>query len=240
FRSIYRKPEDHPRLSEEERKLILLDRESESVHTAEARLPYATLLRLPQTWGVILSKMLTDPVWFFVTDWFAILLVAKGYNPQDNLLAFWIPFLAADVGNFAGGGLSSYLIRRGWPVMKSRKLVCILGAAGMSLLAVPVFVNGFAWLVGSFAISTLAYAAFSTIILTFPADLYPTGSVASVSGMSGTGAGVGTIAATYLIGFVSDHYSFQPVLVVASLIPILAAALVLLLIRESSLSYKLE
>ena len=105
----------------------------------------------------------------------------------------------------------------------------------MALLALPVFFNGFAVLVGSFAIATLAYAAFSTIILTLPADLYPAGSVASVSGMSGTGAGIGTIAATYLIGVISDRYSFGPILVVASLIPILAAVLILALIREHSL-----
>jgi ACS family hexuronate transporter-like MFS transporter len=232
FRAIYRKPEEHPRLSESERKLILTGRTVAETAGEEARLAYSTLLRMPKTWGVILSKMLTDPVWFFVTDWFAVLLVSKGYSPKDNLLAFWVPFLAADVGNFAGGGLSSYLIRRGWPVLRSRKLICVLGAAGMALLALPVFLDGFAWLVGSFAIATLAYAAFSTIILTFPADLYPAASVASVSGMSGTGAGVGTIAATYLIGVISDHYSFRPILVVASLIPILGAVLILALIRE--------
>ena len=186
---------------------------------------------MPQTWGIILSKTLTDPVWFFVTDWLAILLVAKGYSPKDSLLAFWIPFLAADVGNFAGGGISSFLIRRGWTVDRSRKAVCIAGALGMATLAIPVFVNGFFVLVGSLAISTLAYAAFSTMILIFPADIYPPGSVASVSGMSGTGAGIGTIAATYLTGIVSDHYSFGPILVVASIIPLLAAVAILKLVR---------
>lgn len=188
FRSIYRKPEDHPRLSAEERALILEGRASlKSPTDTAARLPYSTLLRMPQTWGVIVSKALTDPVWFFVTDWLAILLVSKGYSPNDSLLAFWIPFLAADVGNFAGGGISSFLIRRGWTVDRSRKAVCMAGALGMATLAIPVFVNGFAVLVVSLSISTLAYAAFSTMILTLPADIYPPGSVASVSGMSGTG-----------------------------------------------------
>jgi ACS family hexuronate transporter-like MFS transporter len=186
---------------------------------------------MPQTWGVILSKMLTDPVWFMITDWLAILLLAKGYSPKDSLLAFWVPFLAADVGNFAGGGLSSYLIRRGWTVDRSRKFVCIAGALGMSLLAVPVFVDGFFVLVASLAVSTLAYAAFSTIILTLPADIYPTASVATVSGMSGTGAGIGTIAATYLTGYVSDHYSFGPILVAASIVPFFAAVAILTLVH---------
>jgi len=102
----------------------------------------------------------------------------------------------------------------------------------MAMLALPAFVNGFAWLVGSFAVATLSYAAFSTIILTLPADLYPAGSVASVSGLSGTGAGIGTIAATFLIGVIADRYSFRPVLVAASIIPMIAAALILMLIRS--------
>lgn len=232
FRSFYRKPEEHPRLSAEERELILRGRApAASGSDATKRLPYSTLLRMPQTWGVILSKTLTDPVWFFVTDWLAILLVAKGYSPKDSLLAFWIPFLAADIGNFAGGGVSSFLIRRGWRVDRSRKAVCIAGALGMATLAIPVFVNGFAVLVISLAVSTLAYAAFSTMILTLPADLYPPASVASVSGMSGTGAGIGTIVATYLTGVVSDRYSFGPILVIASIVPLLACLAVLKLVR---------
>jgi ACS family hexuronate transporter-like MFS transporter len=237
FRSIYRRPEDHPRLSAEERNLILSGRmPTAKTSESEKCLPYSTLLRMPQTWGVILSKTLTDPVWFFVTDWLAILLVAKGYSPRDSLLAFWIPFLAADIGNFAGGGVSSFLIRRGWSVDRSRKAVCVAGALGMATLAIPVFVNGFAVLVASLAVSTLAYAASSTMILVLPADLYPPASVASVSGMSGCGAGVGTIAATYLTGIVSDHYSFGPILVVASIVPLLAGITILKLIRPAGFS----
>jgi len=57
---------------------------------------------IAQTWGTILSKALTDPVWFFVTDWFPIYLVAKGISLKSGLVAVWIPFLAADLGNFFG------------------------------------------------------------------------------------------------------------------------------------------
>ncbi|HEY6392802.1 MAG TPA: MFS transporter, partial [Bryobacteraceae bacterium] len=75
---------------------------------------------------------------------------------------------------------------------------------------------------------------FSTIILTLPADLYPAGSVATVSGLSGTGAGIGTIAETFLIGMIADHYSFRPILVGASIVPVIAAVLILLLIGKNS------
>jgi ACS family hexuronate transporter-like MFS transporter len=235
FRWLYRSPEDHPRLSAEERREILSGRAAAEGADAPAAPPLSarTLLALPQTWGIIIGKSLTDPIWFFITDWFAIYLVAKGYRLEESLLAFWVPFLAADLGNFAGGGLSSALIRRGWSVGAARKLVVLISGLGMTLLIPTVFLTSFGWLIACFAISTFAYAAFSTMVLNLPADLYPIGSVASVSGMSGTGAGIGTILATLAIGRIADHYSFEPILVAASLIPLVATAAVLALVRNT-------
>jgi ACS family hexuronate transporter-like MFS transporter len=234
FRMLYQKPEEQPRLSAAERETILRHRADTSPVSGQERWSYRKLLRLPETWGVILSKSLTDPVWFFITDWFAIYLVSKGYRPEESLLAFWVPFLAADIGNFVGGGLSSYLIRRGWPVERSRKVVAAICGVAMSLISVAAFLNSLSWLVVVFAISTLAYAGFSTIILALPTDLFPTGSVATVSGMSGTGAGIFTIVASLLTGVVADRYSFRPVLLGASLAPLIAIAVVWILVPQKT------
>jgi ACS family hexuronate transporter-like MFS transporter len=180
--------------------------------------------------AIVLGKALTDPVWFFITDWFAIYLVSKGFQLESTLLGFWVPFIAADLGNFAGGGLSSYLIRRGWPVLKARKTVVLLGGIGMTLLVPTIAVSNFALIIALFAISTFSYAAWSTMGLTFPMDIYTGNSVATVSGMSGAAAGVGTILSTLVIGKVSDRFSFEPVLIGASILPILATVLVFVLI----------
>ena len=104
----------------------------------------------------------------------------------------------------------------------------------MTLLIPTIYVTSLGWLTACFAIATFAYAAFSTIILNLPADIFPSASVASVSGMGGTGAGLGTIGAIYLTGWVSDHYSFAPILMGASLLPIVALAAVLLLVRNTA------
>jgi ACS family hexuronate transporter-like MFS transporter len=173
-------------------------------------------------------------VWFFITDWFAIYLVARGFRLEESLLAFWVPFLAADLGNFFGGGWSSVLINRGWSVGRARKLVIACGAAAMTLLIPAAYATSLVWLTACLATATFAYAALSTMILNLPADIYPTASVASVSGLSGTGAGVGTVVATFLTGFVADRYSFRPVLIVASVIPLVAAAAILVLVRNTS------
>jgi ACS family hexuronate transporter-like MFS transporter len=189
------------------------------------------LLRKKEAWGIILGRSLTDPVWFFVSDWFAIFLVSRGFRLEETIAGFWVPFLAADFGNFAGGGFSSWLIGRGWPVARARKLVVLIGGAGMTLLIPAIFASSFAVIVSLFAAATFCYAALSTMVLALPADLFRTSSVASVSGMSGTGAGIGTILSTYLIGTVADRYSFEPVLVGASLVPVAAVVLVFALVR---------
>ena len=234
WRMLYYPPESHPRISDDELKMIMSDRfelENEHFHDREQS-SWKDLIRLPQTWAVIAARTMTDPVWFFITDWFAIYLVTKNINPEQGLLAFWIPFVAADLGNFFGGGLSSWLIKRGWPVLKARKAVVIFGGVGMTLLIPTIFTSNLFALAGLFAVSTFAYASFSTMALVLPSDLYRSSSVATVSGMSGTGAGIGTIISTYLIGYVSDHYSFEPILITASLIPFVGMILVLLLIRD--------
>src|SRR4029077_20119249 len=92
WRRLYHLPQEHPRISEAELQMILADRPQ--AESAIKPLPrWRDLLKLPQTWGTIISKALTDPVWFFVTDWFPIYLIAKGISLQSGLLAVWVPFL---------------------------------------------------------------------------------------------------------------------------------------------------
>ena len=42
------------------------------------------LLKIPQTWGTIVAKNFTDPVFFFITEWFPIYLVAKGIELKSG------------------------------------------------------------------------------------------------------------------------------------------------------------
>ncbi len=209
--------------------MILEDRDQDRLDLPKAN--WRDVLRLKPTWGIILGRSLTDPVWFFITDWFAVYLVAKHIRLEQGVLAFWVPFLAADAGNFLGGGVSSWLVRRGWNVVAARKAVIVVCGLGMTLLIPAIATSDLLALAGLFSISTCCYAAWSTMGLTLPSDLYPNHFVASVSGLGGAGAGIGTMISTYLIGWTADRYSFEPILVVASLIPLVATALVLLLVR---------
>src|SRR5215467_10954988 len=138
WRWLYYRPEQHPRISESERNMILADKSEDAVAGRTAT-RWRDLLKLPQTWGAIICRSFADPVYFFIADWFPIYLVAKGISLKSGLIAIWIPFVGADLGNFFGGWMSGRLIRRGWSVGKARKAMVVFGAIGMTLLVATIF-----------------------------------------------------------------------------------------------------
>lgn len=245
WRLLYYPPETHPRISEAEKQMIIEDKKESGeevsktdlamLRTAGSRTKprWIDLMKLPQTWGIIIGRAFTDPVWFFIADWFMLFLVQeKHFDPKNTLVAIWIPFIAADLGNFTGGGLSSWLIKRGWSVGKARKALVIFGAIGMTMLIPAIYVSNLFAITGLFAIATFCFANLCTMTLVLPSDLFKSDSVASVSGVSGTAAGLATIIATYLVGDITTRYSFRPVLVAGGVIPLIGAILVLWLVRN--------
>ncbi len=239
WRRFYHTPETHPRISSEELQMIQRDKLDYEPKAGEPRKSWFDLLKLPQTWGTIASKALTDPVWFFVTDWFPIYLVSKGINLKSGLIAVWIPFIAADLGNFFGGWLSGYLVKLGWSLGAARRALAVFGGLGVALLIPTIFTTNLILIALLFGAATFAYAAFSTIANVLPADLFTSDSVATVSGMSGSAAQIITIIAFLLIGQLSDARaaqattSFDLIIIVAGLVPLVGMILVLLLVRNT-------
>ena len=236
---LYHSPEKHPRISRPELALIHADKMASDSHKGKQKPRWSELLRLPQTWGTIIAKTFTDPVWFFVTDWFPIFLVAKGIELRSGVLAIWVPFIAADLGNFFSGFVSGQLIKRGWSLGAARKALVVVGGLGVMFLIPTILTRNLYVITFLFAFATFSYSCFSTMANVLPSDLFDSGCVASVSGLSGTGAGLGTILAFALIGHFSDaraamaSHVFDPIVVVAGFVPFVGMLLVLALVRNT-------
>ena len=243
WRWLYYPPKEHGRISPSELAMILADKSASDApqegQEAKERPRWSDLLSLPQTWGTIIARAFTDPVFFFITEWLPIYLVAKGIELKSGLIAVWIPFIAADVGSFFAGWVSGSLIKRGWSLGAARKAPIVYGGIGMTLIILTIFTTNLYLIAFLFAVVTFTYAGFTTMANTLPSDLFGSESVASVSGLSGTGAGIGTIIAFKLIGHVSDArqatgtHSFDPIVIMAGLVPLVGMILVLALLRNN-------
>jgi ACS family hexuronate transporter-like MFS transporter len=191
------------------------------------------LLRRGETWAVVLGRSLTDPIWWFYVFWLPQYLSdTRGFSLKQIAIFAWVPFVAADLGNFAGGLASGALVKRGMPVMRARKSICILSSIPM-LAGIPAALtaNPYASL-GFICFALFGYAAWSTMGLTFPSDLFPRQVVASITGLSGLAAGLAGTGFTLLVGTLVDRFSYLPAFVLAAITPIAATVIVVLMIRR--------
>jgi ACS family hexuronate transporter-like MFS transporter len=229
---VYHPLERHPRVSDDE--IVLIRAGQRDAPTSERRnwAKYIRLIKNRNVWGVVLGRALTDPIWWFYVFWLPQYLSdARGFNLKQIALFAWLPFVAADLGNFTGGWISGYCIRRGMSTLRARLWVCVVSCLPI-LAGMPVARTHSAYAaLGLICVALWGYASWSTMGLTLPSDLFPQDVVATVTGFSGFAAGMAGVAFTYLVGITVDRFSYAPAFLIAALLPLAATACVLLLVR---------
>ncbi|HVT91099.1 MAG TPA: MFS transporter [Tepidisphaeraceae bacterium] len=122
---LYRRPEEHPRLSARELAYINSDSVAE---TSTAKIPWAQVLPLPETWAFAAAKI-TDAVWWFYLFWGGKFLFDRfGLDIKGLALPLITIYVLADFGSIAGGWLSSFFIKKNWPVNRARKVTLLICA----------------------------------------------------------------------------------------------------------------
>ena len=121
----YQRPETHPGLSKEELAYINSDSVAE---TSKVKVPWVNVLPLRETWAFCVSKI-PDAVWWFYLFWGGKFLYDQfGLNIKSLALPLITIYVLADGGSIAGGWLSSFFIKKGWPVNRARKTTLLLCA----------------------------------------------------------------------------------------------------------------
>ena len=221
---FYQTPDRHKWLGEQERQLIREGQRAEDAVDAlnqepSAPLPWRELLRYRQVWAIILARFLTDPVWWLYISWLPKYLAdARGFSLVKIGLFAWVPYVAADAGSLSGGWLSGYLIARGWSVDRSRKVVILIAALLMPAGIFAAFANDAMVALALIGVVLFGFQVWINNVQTLPSDFFSDKAVASVAGLGGTGAGIGSIIFTFSTGWVVDHFSYVPVLVAAGLL----------------------
>lgn len=227
--AIYRRPEEHPRLSKSE----LAHIRSDPVKPT-ARIPWAELLRHRQTWAFAAGKFFTDPIWWFFLFWLPKFLnetygiTLTGLGPPLVVI-----YLAADVGSIGGGWISSTLIHRGWSVNAGRKTAMLVCALCVVPIALAVRASNVWVAVGLIGLAAAAHQGWSANLYTLVSDTFPRPAVASVVGIGGfAGSFSGMLIATatgYLLEWTG---SYVPIFFVAASAYLVALAVIQALVPD--------
>ena len=194
---------------------------------ATDRLPLKTLLRSRFLWQFTLSKVFSDPAWYFYIFWVPqYLKVVHGFSMQRIGETAWIPFLTAAIGNLAGGVVFTALLRFGRTAATTRRIAILIFSV---LMASAVFVGeskSAAGCIALISVATFGYTGALANLLAVPGDVFPKGAVASIWGFASMGAGFGGMIFSLVTGWLVERYSFQPTFVLFGIIPLISAWLV--------------
>lgn len=228
---FYQTPDKHPRLSEQERAHILSD---QGATTTPSRRPWLSFFKYRQVRALVAARLFTDPIWWFLISWLPNYLKnERGFSLALIGMLAWIPFLWADVGNLAGGGASSLLIKRGWTVDKARRTVMLTSAFLMPVgVAAVVGVRSDFLALAGISLIAFCYQSWIVNVITIPSDCFPKQDVGSVAGIGGTAAGIASILFTLLIGWIVDNFSYTPVYLIVGAMGPIGAILFFTIIRR--------
>lgn len=181
-----------------------------SSNTMDARLvasqmSWLQVIRLPNVQSFVFAKFMSDSAWYFLLFWLPKYLYdARGFDIKKVSSYAWIPYAASGVGSFLGGWFSSRLLHRGSSLDAARKISLGVCAGAMPVVMLvslaPVSVA-----LALFSVAFFAQQAWSGLIMTLPADIFPLSVVGTVAGLIGFGGAIGGAIFGVVAGFLLGH-----------------------------------
>lgn len=193
---IYRKPDEHPRVSQAELAYIRSD-PSEPI----TKITWSELLRHRQAWTFVVGKFLTDPIWWFYLFWVPDFLQRQhGLALMKIGLPIMVIYVISDVGSVAGGWLSSWLINRGRTVNAGRKITMLICALCVTPIIFAYRIESMWGAVLVIGLAAAAHQGFSANLYTLTSDMFPARAVASVVGIGGMAGAIGGMLIAQVVG----------------------------------------
>jgi ACS family hexuronate transporter-like MFS transporter len=221
----YYAPDRHPRLSAAEREQ--LEPVIAEGRRAEPAPKWLTLLRVRQTWTLVIAKFLSDAAWYFYLFWLPKYLYdARGFDIKAVGAFAWIPYAAAGIGCLVGGWLSSWLLMRNVSLNRARKIALGLSASVMpAVLLIPGVPVG--WALAIFSVAFFGQQSWSTLVMILPTDMYPRNAVGAVAGLVGFGGAMGGVVFGQVVGTLLDRgFGYGVVFTLAGSFHVLAFMLI--------------
>jgi len=213
---FYRPPEDHPQISEAEARYLTQGAAAAAAPTNRQ------LLRVKQTWGLMLCRFWVGPVVQFYIYWMPNYFHdVRHLSVAQSSYFNAVTFLFGDIGSVGGGLAAGWLIARGFAVQSARRTTLLAGALLCVLsFAVPVL-NSIPLAISAISLVLLGHTFLSANMFASVSDVFPNSAVARVTGLTGVASGLSGILFPYLTGVLVDKFSYLPVFLMAALMPMI-------------------
>lgn len=204
---VYREPEHHPWLTDQEREHIFQGGKMDQLRSITV--PWSRLLHFRQSWAFIAARFFADPLGNFYWFWIpSFLVAAKGISLGQLAKWLWVPYVLQGVGQLSGGYFSGRLIHRGMDPLLSRKLGISIAVVLSPFALLALRVSRVSEILVILSVAMLGMGWWGANYNSALMDAIPQSSVSSVSGLAGTAGAFSSILVTWFTGYVVDRGSY--------------------------------
>jgi MFS transporter, ACS family, aldohexuronate transporter len=231
--SLYQSPAQHRALSAAERDYIISGQE-QHLQSDGTRPSIPAILAQRNFWGIGLPRFLADPTWGTLTFWVPLYLTTvRGFDLKQIALFAWLPFLAADLGCFAGGAIAATLQKYfGVGLINARRAAFTVGAFLMIGVAFVGFVESPYVAIALISLGGFAHQTLSVTVITMSSDLFKRNEVATVAGMAGTCGNAGVLLFSLLMGTLVSQVGYTPFFIGLAALDLVGAAVLWTVVRD--------
>lgn len=201
-----------------------------SLEASRPPLAWSALWRQKALWGILIGRLLADPVVYFCVFWmYSYLQENKGVSFAQLGMISWIPPLAGQLGGVVFTALSDHVARRSGFLGRKRLAITAALFAPLCLL-IPVSGN-----------HTLTIALFCVLFIvhncwmgSYPpiiAEIFPVGNVGSIWGIAGAFGASGAVVFNWMVGQATQWFSWGTLFMILACLHPAAALIMHLLIR---------
>jgi len=214
---VYRDPEDHPTISEEELRYIRDGQAKKEGIDKTMPMKWYQLFRYRNVIAMCAGFFMLNYAIFFFITWFpSYLMNERGMSLSEMGFAAMLPPLAGIAGQYLGGWFTDFMYNKTNNLNKARKINLVGGMLLATSITFAGLVESTAVMLALLCLSYAALAFAASALWCLPGDIAPRNMTSLLGGMQNAVANCGGILGPIVTGYIiASTGSFIPALVVS-------------------------
>lgn len=236
----YRNPEDHPGANEAERQFLTENISKASRADTSVTPTWKQLLSNRNVLGLSLGHAAMLFNLYFLISWLPTYLIQQHHLTALNTGLYGsIPWLFGLLGVIVGGRGSDILIKRGWPIVRARKVFLVLGMALAMVCLLTAYVNSLSAAIACLSVAVFGIFLTNSVVWAANAEVSPLHHEGVVAAIENCFGNIGGLLAPIIVGFLLQATgSWAIPMASAAVVALLGAGVYLFMLSDEALFVK--
>ncbi len=236
----YRNPEDHPGANAAERRYLKENIAKVSRADPAGQASWKQLLSNSNVLGLSLGHAAMLFNLYFLISWLPTYLIQQHHLTALNTGIYGsIPWLFGLLGVIVGGRGSDILIKRGWPIVKARKVFLVVGMLLAMTCLLTAFVDSLTAAIACLSVAVFGVFLTNSVVWAANAEISPLHQEGTVAAIENCFGNIGGLTAPIIVGFLLEATgSWAAPMASAAVVALVGAGIYFFMLSDEALFVK--